>query len=220
MSTATITADEFTQVFPRFRQQHEATTQLLSRAGRQPFPAGTHLYWEGDSCSGIAFLLSGAIRVYKCGETGREITLYEIGPGETCILNASCILGNKRYPANAVTTSGGELVLVPAQDFRRLLDSHEVMRDFVFALLSERLGEVMELVNEVAFRRMDERLMDYLVEKSGDGVLRATHQKIADDLGTSREVVSRLLKDFERQGKLALDRSTVSLLPAPQNPGE
>ena len=212
MSTATVIADEFTEFFPRFRQQHELTTQLLSRAGRKPFPAGTHLYWEGDSCSGIAFLLSGAIRVYKCGESGREITLYEIGPGETCILNASCILGNKRYPANAVTTSEGELVLVPARDFRRLLESHEVMRDFVFALLSERLGEVMELVNEVAFRRMDERLMDYLVEKSGDGVLRVTHQKIASDLGTSREVVSRLLKDFERQGKLALDRSTISLL--------
>jgi len=211
MSTATVTHDEFTQFFPRFRQQHELAAQLLSRAARQPFPADTHLYWEGDTCSGIAFLLSGAIRVYKCGETGREITLYEIGPGETCILNASCILGNKRYPANAVTISKGELVLVPAHDFRRLLGSHEAMRDFVFSLLSERLGEVMELVNEVAFRRMDERLMDYLVEKSGDGILRATHQKIASDLGTSREVVSRLLKEFERQGRLSLDRSSIAL---------
>jgi len=211
MSTTAITPEEFTQFFPRFRRQPELTTQLLLQAGRQAFPAGTHLYWEGDSCSGIAFLLSGAIRVYKCGETGREITLYEIGPGETCILNASCILGNKAYPANAVTLSKGELVLVPAHDFRRLLGSHEAMRDFVFALLSERLGEVMELVNEVAFRRMDERLMEYLVEKSGDGVLMATHQKIASDLGTSREVVSRLLKDLERQGKLSLARNSISL---------
>ena len=86
------------------------------------------------------------------------------------------------------------------------------MRDFVFSLLSERLGEVMELVNEVAFRRMDERLLEYLIEKSGDGVLLATHQKIASDLGTSREVVSRLLKDLERQGKLSLARNTISLL--------
>ena len=164
------------------------------------------------SCSGIAFLLSGSIRVYKCGESGREITLYEIGPGETCILNASCILGNKAYPANAVTISEGELIMVPAHDFRRLLGSHETMRNFVFSLLSERLGEVMELVNEVAFRRMDERLMEYLVEKSGDGVLLATHQKIASDLGTSREVVSRLLKDLERQGKLSLARNSISLL--------
>ncbi|MBC8017566.1 MAG: Crp/Fnr family transcriptional regulator [Verrucomicrobia bacterium] len=211
MSATTITPDEFTQFFPRFRLQPELTVQLLSQARRQSFPAGTHLYWEGDSCSGIAFLLSGAIRVYKSGETGREITLYEIGPGETCILNASCILGNKAYPANAVTISEGELILVPAGDFRRLLGSHETMRDFVFALLSERLGEVMELVNEVAFRRMDERLLEYLIEKSGDGLLLATHQKIASDLGTSREVVSRLLKDLERQGKLSLARNTISL---------
>lgn len=212
MSASTITPDEFTQFFPRFRQQPELTAQLLSQAGRHSFSAGTHLYWEGDTCSGIAFLLSGSIRVYKSGESGREITLYEIGPGETCILNASCILGNKSYPANAVTISGGEFVLVPAPDFRCLLGSHETMRDFVFSLLSERLGEVMELVNEVAFRRMDERLMEYLVEKSGDGVLLATHQKVASDLGTSREVVSRLLKDLERQGKLQLGRNTITLL--------
>jgi len=212
MSATTITPDEFTQFFPRFRLQTELTTQLLSQARRQSFPLGKHLYWEGDSCSGIAFLLSGAIRVYKCSESGREITLYEIGPGETCILNASCILGNKSYPANAVTISMGELILVPAHHFRRLLASHETMRDFVFSLLSERLGEVMELVNEVAFRRMDERLMEYLLEKSGDGVLNASHQKIASDLGSSREVVSRLLKDLERQGKILMARNTISLL--------
>ncbi|MDA8429684.1 MAG: Crp/Fnr family transcriptional regulator [Geobacteraceae bacterium] len=211
MSTSAITPEEFAQFFPRFRRQQELTTQLLSQARRQSFPIGTHLYWEGDSCSGIAFLLSGSIRVYKCGETGREITLYEIGPGETCILNASCILGNNAYPANAVTVGAGELVLIPAHDFRRLLGSHEALRNFVFSMLSERLCEIMELVNEVAFRRMDERMMEYLIEKSGDGVLVATHQKIASDLGTSREVVSRLLKDFERQGRLLLGRNEIRL---------
>jgi len=212
MSTGAISIVEFAQYFPRFRQQPELMKQLLSQARRQPFPVGTHLYWEGDSCSGIAFLLSGSIRVYKCGETGREITLYEIGPGETCILNASCILGNNAYPANAVTVCTGELILIPAHDFRRLLGSHEILRDFVFSLLSERLGEVMELVNEVAFRRMDERVTEYLIEKSGDGLLLTTHQKIASDLGTSREVVSRLLKDFERQGRVLLGRNEIRLL--------
>jgi len=212
LSVTTIAPDDFTKIFPRFQLQPELTTQLLAQARRQSFPIGTHLYWEGDSCSGIAFLLTGSIRVYKCGESGREITLYEIGPGETCILNASCILGNNAYPANAVTISAGELILIPAHEFRRLLGSYEVMRDFVFSLLSERLGEVMELVNEVAFRRMDERLMEYLIEKTGDGLLTATHQKIASDLGTSREVVSRLLKDFERQGRVLLGRNEIRLL--------
>ena len=92
------------------------------------------------------------------------------------------------------------------------VDEHESMRDFVFTLLSRRLSGVMELVEEVAFGRMDERLVDYLVEKSENNRLEATHQKIANDLGTSREVVSRLLKDLERQGKVRLSRNAISLI--------
>ena len=212
MCAASITPDEFSEQFPRFLPRQGLIEGLLECAHRQPFPAGMHLYWEGDSCSGIAFLLSGTIRVYRCSEAGREITLYEIGPGETCILNASCILGEKPYPANAVTLTEGEFVLIPADSFRRMLDLHETLRTMVFSLLSERLGDIMELVNEVAFRRMDERLMEYLVEKSGNGLLLATHQKIASDLGTSREVVSRILKEFERQGKVALSRNEIMLV--------
>jgi CRP/FNR family transcriptional regulator len=98
---------------------------------------------------------------------------------------------------------------VPAQNFRQFVETHEVMRTFVFALLSQRLNEVMSLVEEVAFRRMDERLLDYLVEKSGDGMLSATHQKIANDLGSSREVISRLLKELERHGDVELGRNEI-----------
>jgi len=203
--------EEFISFFSRFRGNGAVVGELLAQARRQSFTIDTHLYWEGDSCPAIAFLLSGTIRVYKCGESGREITLYEIGAGETCILNASCILGNNSYPANAVTTRAGEMLLVPAHEFRRLLGSHEMMLAFVFSLLSERLTEVMELVNEVAFGRMDERLLDYLIEKSADCVLGATHQKIANDLGTSREVVSRLLKELERQGKVSLARNEITI---------
>jgi CRP/FNR family transcriptional regulator len=150
--------------------------------------------------------------VFKVGETGREITLYEIGPGETCILNASCILSGRTYPANAVSLTNVDLLLIPSTDFRRLVDEHEAMRDFVFNLLSRRLSGVMELVEEVAFGRLDERLMEYLVEKSENNLLETTHQKIANDLGTSREVVSRLLKDFERKSEVRLSRNSITLL--------
>jgi CRP/FNR family transcriptional regulator len=216
MTVSNDVTDEFAAQFPLFRRHPELTAALLIRARRQEVPPQTHLYWEGDSCAGIAFLLAGEIRVYKCAESGqREITLYEIGPGETCILNASCILGNNAYPANAVTTATSTLVIVPAHDFKSLLDSDGTMRAFVFTLLSQRLTEVMALVNEVAFGRLDERLEDYLVEKSADGVLAATHQKISNDLGTSREVVSRLLKDFERQGRVLLARNEIRLVDGP-----
>jgi CRP/FNR family transcriptional regulator len=203
---------EFVDTFTGFKDAPEALAdRLVSVSARKGFPEGLQIYTEGDACQAIAFVISGEIRVYKTGETGREITLYEIGPGETCILNASCILSGMTYPANAVTLSPVETLLVPAPEFRSLISEYPEMRGFVFTLLSRRLTTVMELVEEVAFGRMDERVMEYVMEKSEDGILQATHQKIADDLGTSREVVSRILKSFERQGKLTLSRNFVQL---------
>lgn len=208
----TLIRKQFTDAFPLFAKAEEKlTADLLSVARFQKFPKDLQIYREGDGCTAIAFLLSGAVRVYKTGEGGREITLYEIGRGETCILNASCILSNLAYPAQAVATEAGEMLLVPSNDFRRLVADYEAMRNFVFNILSQRLAEVMILVEEIAFGRMDRRLMDYIVEKSENNRLPATHQKIADDLGTSREVVSRLLKDFEHKGRITLSRNLIEL---------
>lgn len=207
---------EFLAAFPAIGNDQPAAADIIAVSHLQSFPASYQVYSEGDSCGSIAFLLSGEIRVYKTGENGREITLYEIGEGETCILNASCILAGKFYPANAVSISAGEALMVPAGEFRRLINTYPSVREFVFRILSERLANVMELVEEVAFGRMDERLMEYIIEKSEDGALAATHQKIAFDLGTSREVVSRILKDFERRGDLSLARNSISLLKQPE----
>ena len=208
-----MTPNDFLKAFPAFRSSSDSLVrEILSSGQVKPFPAGKNIYSEGDACSAIAFVLSGEIRVYKTGETGREITLYEIGPGETCILTASCLLPGTSYPAYAVTTAEGSMLLVPAPDFRRMVAEHEALRDFVFGLLSRRLAGVMELVEEVAFGRMDQRLMDYLVEKSENNNLETTHQKIASNLGTSREVVSRLLKDFERKQEVKLSRNSIRLL--------
>lgn len=208
-----LTEKEFAAAFPAFKDAPAGLVpQILSAATRSGFRAGSRFYAEGDACASIAFVLRGEIRVFKVGRSGREITLYEIGPGETCILNASCILSKQNYPAHAMTLTAGEMLLVPSALFRRLVAESESMRDFVFFLLSLRLTQVMELVEEIAFGKMDERLMEYLVEKTENGKLAATHQKIANDLGTSREVVSRLLKDFERQGSVVLGRNEISLL--------
>ncbi len=208
-----MTKDEFLRIFPLFRKTSDGLVDdLLATSAVSTVPAGRQIYAEGDACSAIAFLLSGDLRVYKIGQNGREITLYEIGPGETCILNASCILSGQGYPAYASAQTDARLLLVPSDTFRRLVEQHQEMRDFVFALLSRRLSGVMELVEEIAFARMDDRLREYLVEKSENGRLEATHQKIANDLGTSREVVSRLLKDLERRGQISLSRSVITLL--------
>jgi CRP/FNR family transcriptional regulator len=206
-----ISKEDLKELFPAFRNNPELLTDILSHSMLRSFTGEQVIYSEGDACSAIALVISGEIRVFKIGEGGREITLYEIERGETCILNASCILSKMSYPAHAVTVIETELLLIPAPDFRALLARYEDMRDFVFNLLSRRLTSVMALVEEIAFRRMDLRLLEYLEEKSEDGALNSTHQKIANDLGTSREVVSRLLKDFERQGKVILSRNLIRI---------
>jgi CRP/FNR family transcriptional regulator len=208
-----MTSNEFIKTFPVLSSSRDSLVKELLAASRvQDVPAGSRLYAEGDACAAIAFVLDGEIRVYKISESGREITLYEIGQGETCILNASCILSGTSYPANAVTLAPTRILLIPSTVFRRLMGEHEELRAFVFSLLSRRLSSVMELVEEVAFSRMDGRLMGYLVEKSENNRLETTHQKIANDIGTSREVVSRLLKDFERKGQVKLARNEITLL--------
>ncbi|MDA8083344.1 MAG: Crp/Fnr family transcriptional regulator [Nitrospiraceae bacterium] len=207
---ATAMQERFLGAFPVFRSASgDMVTDFLAAARHDSFPADLTMYTEGDFCPSIAFLLSGELRVFKAGEAGREITLYDIHAGETCILNASCILSGLPYPAHAVSTVGGELLLVPAGEFRRLIAAHAEMRDFVFRILSQRLSSVMTLIEEVAFGKMDERLLDYLDRKQTKGELASTHQEIANDLGTSREVVSRILKDFERKGIVRLSRNLI-----------
>lgn len=199
-------------VFRGLMNEKDLLDQIRNSSERRRFPAGTIIYSDGDSCPGIGFLLSGEIRVFKTGEGGGEITLYEIFPGETCVLNALCILTGDHYPANAVTVTDVELLMVPASSFQSLFSEYDEMRRYTFRLLRDRLSTVMELIEEVAFGRMDRRLMDYLLEKSENGKLSKTHQQIANDLGTSREVVSRLLKDLERKGAVRLERGTVRII--------
>jgi CRP/FNR family transcriptional regulator len=208
-----VTQDELLNTFPIFKEgDKNLVDTILSASTYQSFFSHTQLYLEGDRCPGIAFVLSGEIRVYKIGETGREITLYEIYPGETCILNAACILSHRNYPANAVGLIDGTMLYLPKTDFNRLLANHEVMRTFIFSLFSQRFGEIIELIEEVTFGKMDARLEDYLIEKAENDELNTTHQNIANDLGTSREVVSRLLKDIEHKGRIALSRNHIRLL--------
>jgi len=204
--------EDFLYRFPDFRRMpDELLGEIFANARRQIIPAGQSVYSEGDACQLFLFLLSGEIRVFKTGVNGKEITLYDISSGETCIINASCILSGAQAPANALTQTECDALLLPAPIFQRLAGKYEEVRNFVFQVLARNIADVMSLVEEIAFERMDERLSDYLREKVHDGLLHTTHQKIASDLGTSREVVSRLLKDFERQGKLVLSRNLITI---------
>jgi CRP/FNR family transcriptional regulator len=171
------------------------------------------VFVEGDRADAIALLISGVVRVYKIGETGREITLYRFGNGESCILTANAILSQKNFPAIATVEKEAEAVMIPAETFRDWVRRYDLWREFVFDLLSERLSSVMATVEEVAFRRMDERLITFLLQRLGQSdSIQITHQEIAAELGSSREVISRILEDFSALGMISVSRGTIKLL--------
>ena len=164
-------------------------------------PKGQDVFIEGDHVDAIALLISGVVRVYKIGETGREITLYRFGNGESCILTANAILSQKNFPAVATVEKEAESVMIPADTFRDWVRRYDLWREFVFDLLSQRLSSVMAIVEEIAFRRMDTRLATLLIDRSlRSDLIHITHHEIAAELGSSREVISRILEDFSSLG--------------------
>jgi CRP/FNR family transcriptional regulator len=175
--------------------------------------AGQDIFVEGDPTESIALLLSGVVRVYKIGETGREITLYRFGSGESCILTANAILSQQTFPAIATVEQATEAVMIPADKFRDWVRRYDQWREFVFDLFSQRLSSVLAIVDEVVFRHMDRRVAAFLMHKAQlQNPLRITHQEIAAELGSSREVISRLIEDFAGQGIVRLGRGTVEVL--------
>jgi len=176
-------------------------------------PAGKDVFIEGDRADAIALLISGVVRVYKIGETGREITLYRFGLGESCILTANAILSQKSFPAIATVEEDAEAVMIPADAFRDWIKRYDLWREFVFDLLSDRLSTVMAVVDEVVFQRMDRRVSSWLMDRfSSENPIHVTHQEIAADLGSSREVISRILEDFSREGLIKPGRGAIEIL--------
>ncbi len=176
-------------------------------------PAGHDVFLEGDSVDAIALLISGTVRVYKIGETGREITLYRFGHGESCILTANAILSQKSFPAIATVEREAEAVMIPADTFRDWVKRYDPWREYVFELLSDRLSIVMAVVDQVVFQRMDRRVASLLLQKSKViNPILITHQEIAAELGSSREVISRILEDFSQKGVIEVGRGTVAIV--------
>ena len=189
------------------------SSEFMQAAIFTRIPAGKDVFVEGDRIDAIALLISGVVRVYKIGETGREITLYRFGLGESCILTANAILSQQSFPAIATVERDAEAVMIPADTFRGWVHRYDAWRGFVFDLLSQRLSSVMAIVDEVAFRRMDTRVAGLLIERSRlQNPIHITHQEIAAELGSSREVISRLLEDFTSQGLIQLARGTIEIL--------
>lgn len=195
---------------------HIEDKQLLAELAQQKVmqaPKGHHLFREGDPCQGYVLVLSGSVRVYKIDEEGHEILLYRVGEGQSCMLTTTCLLGLQDYPAEGVAESDVELVMLSPELFERLLVGSDYFRRYAMAYIGERICDMMMLIEDIAFGRVDQRVARVLLARAeGEGdTLTCTHQELASELGTAREVISRMLKSFERRGWVTLSRGTIVL---------
>jgi len=203
--------ERLTALYPPFASLPPARLDaLLDEAPTMTVPAGTVMFDEENPCMAFPLLLEGTVRVSKTAPNGRELQLYRVVPGEACVMTSSCLLGHAPYSARGVTESDTTLVTLPAPTFNRLVVEHEPFRTYVFSLFAERISELMQLVEAVAFQRLDQRLAALLLGKGK--VIRTTHQQLADELGSVREIVSRLLRGFADQDLVALSREQVEIL--------
>jgi len=177
---------------------------------------GTPLFNKGDTCSIVGLVGKGRIRVSKMSQSGREVTLYHVEPGEGCVLNLSCAFANNKYPATAVVEETIDQVVFPTSIFQNWLVNDDV-RAFVFDLFSNRLIKVITLIEEIVFRKMDQRLTEFLLDKFENNgrpirYIHLTQEQIASNLGTAREVINRLIKELEKAGAVQSSRGKITLL--------
>lgn len=187
-------------------------TALLDRLTPMSAPAGMVLFHPGDTVKGFVIMLSGRVEVYLTGTSGRELLLYAIEPGQSCVQSTLGLMGGDDYSGEAVTRAPSELVLVPRETFLRLMDLSDNFRHFVFAAFAQRLQSMMHLLDRVAFQRIETRLARGLLDRAENGTLRATHAEIAVMIGSAREVVSRRLDALARRGIVALERGVVRIV--------
>jgi CRP/FNR family transcriptional regulator len=197
--------------FPMFVDLPVARVEeLLAVSPLAHAPAGTVLFAATQPCAGFPLVLDGSVGVTMLAPSGREILLYRVEPGEGCILSGGCLLGHGDNAATGTAETDVTILRIPPDLFHDLLLQHEPFRRYVFGMYGTRLAEVMQLVEEVAFRRLDTRLAQLLVQRGP--VINTTHQKLADEIGSVREIVSRLLRTFEVRGWVRLERERVSVV--------
>lgn len=200
-------------IYPAIAALPEALRQevLSSQAQRVAVPAGTVLFEQASPCMGFPLLLSGEVRVARASSGGRSLELYRVLPGELCVASTASLFGQSLLTAQGQASAATELVVLSPAGFERW-SAEAAFRHFVFGTFADRMTDLMALTEAVAFQRLDQRLAGCLL---GHGkVLHRSHQALADELGTVREIVTRLLKRFERAGWLQLGREQIEVLDA------
>lgn len=201
------------QALPVLQQaEPQLARKIQQTAYLARIPAGQDVFAAGDSVDAIPLLISGLVQVYQIGETGREVTLYRFRPGESCVLTANSILTKQFFPAIATVEEDAEALMIPADAFDEWVRDSDTWREFVFDLVSQRLASLMAIVDDVAFRRLDKRVATFLIDRgSNNNPISVTHQEIASELGSSREVISRIIEDFTSSGLVGSARGSIEI---------
>ena len=189
----------------------ESQKLLLSNAKKTTIPKNTQLFYQGDKCQNILFLTKGTARVYRQHESGKEITLYYLQPFEQCNVNLSGALSNVLAIGSAITEDEVEGYYIDSDIIKELFFKEEAFREYVLELFASRLDSMANLVEDLRFKKIDERLLEWL-ETQNITTITVTHDSIASHLGTSREIISRILKVFEGQGIVKLSRGKIELV--------
>jgi CRP/FNR family transcriptional regulator len=202
---------DWLQSFPPLLALEANARDIITKSARiVEAPIGTVGYREGGACGAYVMRLAGQSRVYKMSSSGREILLYRVAAGETCVITTTCLLGNSNYPASTIVEEPIKDVIIPTAAFNQLMLDSAIFRRFVMTNYGALISDLIVLLDEVAFHSLDARLAKLLLD-AGSVTISRTHQLIADELGTAREVVSRQLKRFEQKGWVALGRGHIAL---------
>jgi CRP/FNR family transcriptional regulator, anaerobic regulatory protein len=193
-------------LYPALASVVPGLSELGPAAGPHTFAAGTPLFDEHAPCQGFPLVLSGEVKVSRSSGDGRSLELYRVVPGELCLVSSACLFRGEPLTAHGVTTRPTTLLMIHPEVFARWLEN-AAFRSDVLGLFAERMADLTTLIDAVAFRKLDQRLAAALLGHGTD--LATTHQALADDLGTVREIVTRLLRRFEREGWVELAREHI-----------
>jgi len=207
--------------YANWMEQFPALAQLPAPVGEQlsrrslfvELPEGARIFGPGQSPESFLLLLSGSVRVQQVSESGREIVLYRVAAGESCALTTACLMGYEEYQAEGIAETKVRAVAIPRALFDELIVASKEFRQFVFTAFSRRVSNLFRIIEEVAFSRIDIRLSQRLLTLADpDGIVHATHQDLARELGSAREVISRQLIEFQRRGWVGGGRGSLQIL--------
>lgn len=217
-SESTRWSEALQSTYPALAEIREpAWLEILERARTVQVPANTRFLNEGDSCDGFVLVLEGVVRIYQLAKDGRTVTLYRVSPGDICILSLNSLVQNQPFTAFAETESVVRGLGLSSRDFMTAMRVSESFSRLMLGKLVEHYRDLMGLVQDTVFNRLDMRLaclLGRLFERARSNTLHVTHQELANELGTSREVISRILKEFERQDCIRLSRGRIHLCSA------